>query len=85
LKNDRNLNNPTQSGNATAQMQSGNATNTKKHTTRCDDSVPNTGLVDKKLAQREKGDWMLNPEIAKEIFASWGTPKIDLFASNANI
>ena len=32
LKNDRNLNNPPQSGNATAQIQSGNATNNKKQT-----------------------------------------------------
>jgi hypothetical protein len=34
--------------------------------------------------EREKGDWMLNPTISEKIFATWGQPKIDLFASNAN-
>ena len=34
--------------------------------------------------EREKGDWMLNPTISEQIFATWGQPKIDLFASNAN-
>jgi hypothetical protein len=34
--------------------------------------------------ERETGDWMLNPTISEQIFATWGQPKIDLFARNAN-
>jgi hypothetical protein len=51
-------------GNATAQMQSGNATHNLR--------------INK---DRETGDWMLNKEISAELFAQWGQPKIDLFAS----
>jgi hypothetical protein len=34
------------------------------------------------LIPRETGDWMLNKNIAFEIFQEFGTPKIDLFASS---
>jgi hypothetical protein len=33
---------------------------------------------------REPGDWMLNKEISAELFAQWGQPKVDLFASKRN-
>jgi len=34
--------------------------------------------------QREENDWMINPEIAYEIWERWGTPEVDLFASRYN-
>jgi hypothetical protein len=36
------------------------------------------------VTNQEPGDWMLNKEISAELFAQWGQPKIDLFASKRN-
>ena len=33
---------------------------------------------------RDSGNWMLNPTISAKIFAEWGTPAVDLFATHLN-